>query len=118
MCFFVSCLGFAYKKRIFKDYYLIGVDDKNDISISRKLQDGNFIGRIENVKRYAITNDSLLFALCINSSGKSIYYILNAVKDSEFADPKNVVMGPIDSADFIDNWTKTYNHIKFVSVLD
>jgi hypothetical protein len=47
-----------------------------------------------------------------------IVYILNAKKDGEFAEVKNVVVGPIDSADFINNWEKKYDNMKFVSVSD
>jgi hypothetical protein len=109
-------LGLPTKKEFSKIIYLISIDDRNDISISRKLQDGNFIGRIEKVKQYAFVNDSLLFARCVDDSGKSVYYILNTRNDSEFAEVKNAVTGPIDSADFINGWVKKFNNIKFISV--
>ncbi len=113
---FFSCSDFVYEQKIVGNYYLIGVDTKTDISISLKLKSGDFIGRIEWVKQYAVVNDSLIFARSIDTANKSVYYILNMGRDFETAKIENVLIDPIDSETFNNYWAKKYK-INFVSVL-
>jgi hypothetical protein len=111
-----GCSDFAYEQKIYKNYYLIGMDTKTDISISLKLKSGDFIGRIEWVKQYAVVNDSLIFARSLDTANKSVFYILNMNRDYEIAKIENVLIGPIDSETFNNYWAKKYK-VYFVSVL-
>jgi hypothetical protein len=112
---FLGCTGFVYEKKIYKDYYLIGIDTKTNLSISLKLKSGDYIGRIERVKQYAIIDDSLIFAKSIDTANKSVYYVLNMKKDFDVAKTEDIIIGPLDSETFIDSWAKKYK-INFVSV--
>ncbi len=115
--FLIGCSDFALEKNIYKKYYLIGVDTKQNISISYKLQSGDFIGRVEWVTEYVVVRDSLIFAKSVDQFDKSGYYILDMSKDFEYAKIEDVIRGPIDSATFINNWAKRYN-VKLISVFD
>lgn len=100
---FLSCSSFAYKKKISENYYIIGVDSRSFLSIDRKTMDGNFIGRVpENVLEYGI-KDSFIVA---KSSSQSYiqYYILNMKKDSDFAEEKEYLIGPLTNKEFKENW--------------
>lgn len=112
---FFGCTGFAYEKKIYKDYYLIGIDTKTDLSISLKLKTGDYIGRIEHVKQYAIVDDSLIIGMSVDAVNKSVYFILNINKDFDVAKTEDIIIGPIDSETFINSWAKKYK-INFVSV--
>ena len=110
----------AYEKEISKNYYLISVNDKRNISISRKLGSGDFIGRVTHVTEYAIDDDdSLLFVKTNDSLNKNNnnYYVLNMAKDYDYANIKDVVIGPLDSLGFTNNWMRKYK-VKFVSISD
>ena len=115
--FLTSCSDFTYEKNIYKNYYLIGVDTKDNISISIKLKSGDFSARIQWVKQYAIANDTFLFAKAINNININDYYILNMSKDSEYAKIEDVVIGPLDSLSFANNWGMRYK-VKFISVTE
>ncbi len=96
--FIYGCQDFAFEKHIVREYYLIGVDSEDHLSISRKLnnENGSAIGRIQNVKEYAVFKDSLIFA----KSEESKYFILNMKNDDDFVDPAQVVVGPLDLSSF------------------
>ena len=115
--FLTSCSDFTYEKNIYKNYYLIGVDTKDNISISIKLKSGDFSARIQWVKQSAIANDTFLFAKAINNININDYYILNMSKDSEYAKIEDVVIGPLDSLSFANNWGMRYK-VKFISVTE
>ncbi len=109
--FVASCqIGMAYKKQIWKKYYLIAPNAKEQLKISRKLENGDYIGRIpERVMEYGIVNDSLIFARTTKG-----YYVLNTANDHDFAEVKDVVVGPIDQRTFNQEWSNKYD-IKFIS---
>ena len=91
---------FAYKKKIYKNYYLIGVDTDKNISLCYELSDGGYIGRIpSNVIGYAILDDSLIVAKIEERVGIR-YYILNIKNDSKYAEPKSCVIGPLKETKF------------------
>lgn len=115
--FFIGCQGLGFEKQIYKDYYLTGTDNKNMIDVSLKLKSGDFIGRIEGVKEYAIVNDTLLFAKAVGHTNKIGYFILNMDKDFDVAKIEDVVIGPLDSLSFANNWGRRYK-VKFISVFE
>lgn len=106
-----SCnINMAYEKQISGRYYLIATDTKEQLDISRKLENGGYIGRIPaRVQGYAVINDTLIFARTTGG-----YYVLNTVHDHDFAEVKDVVIGPLDRATFIHDWSNKYS-IKFIS---
>lgn len=78
--------GFAYEKKIKDNYYLIGVDSKDAISIRYRLSNGDYVGRIpESVLEY-YTNDTLIIAKTENEKKETLYYIFKTSNDSEYAD--------------------------------
>jgi hypothetical protein len=106
-----SCnINMAYEQRISGKYYLIATDTKEQLHISRKLETGDYIGRIpERVQGYAVVNDTLIFARTTKG-----YYVLNTAHDDDFAEVKDVVIGPIDQATFNRDWSNKYT-IRFTS---
>ena len=109
--FLTSCiLDFVYEKRIIKNYYLIAVDSMDQLEISLKLKNGDYIGRIpEKVQQYAVMSDTLIFARTTNG-----YYILNTTNDHDFAEVKDVVIGPVDQATFNRDWLNKHT-VNFIS---
>lgn len=103
-------INMAYEKQILKKYYLVATDIKEQLGISRQLESGDYIGRIpQTVQEYAVVNDTLIFARTTKG-----YYILNTAHDHDFAEVKDVVIGPLDRATFIRDWSNKYS-IKFSS---
>lgn len=114
LLFFMACLSdIAYQKKIIGNYYLLAVNDKRDISVSLKLESGDYIGRVSNVDAYAIV-DSLLL---IRSDNQKKYYILNMAKDHDYAKVEDIVVGPLDSVAFADKWLNN-REIKFIPALE
>jgi hypothetical protein len=92
------------EEKILKPYYLTATDNKEELKISRKLENGDYIGRIPSrVKEYAVVNDTLIFARTSNG-----YYVLNTTRDHDYSEVKDVVIGPLDRATFNNNWSKKY----------
>lgn len=104
----MSCI-----KKIIRNYYLLGVNDKAHLSVSLKLKSGDYIGRVSNVGAYALV-DSLLF---IKNSDQKDYYVLATAKDFDYAKIEDVVTGPLDSATFTLQWLNG-RHLKFISEAD
>ena len=84
-----------YEKNVYGNYYLVGQDTKDNISLYYKTEGGDYIKRIPSkVKEYAIIGDSLIVAKIIDS-GTIRYYILNMKLDSVFAEKKEFLIGPL-----------------------
>ena len=110
---FTSCSSFEYEKNIVGKYYLIGVDLKDYLSISRKLN-GDYIGRVPpNVIEYAIV-DSLIVAK--SEKNKMIrYYIVNMDNDSDYAKEEDFLTGPLSEREYTQLWDKKLKP-KFIKV--
>jgi hypothetical protein len=104
--FLFSCGDiFSYKKNIVGNYEIRDDEGVNGKSIYYKLNNGDAIGRIENIDSIG-WNDSIIVA----KSPKG-YYILYMKKDSAFAEPANVVFGPAIYDTFIRQLNVTKNEI-------
>ena len=74
---------------------MLGQDTQDNISLYYKTESGDYIKRIPSiVKEYAIIGDSLIVAKIIDS-GTNRYYIINMKLDSEFAEKKEFLIGPL-----------------------
>lgn len=107
-----SCHSFSYEKKIANGYYLIGVDTKDYLTISRRLSNGDYIGRIPaKVLEYGIV-DSLIVGKT-EKKGVINYYILNIQKDSEYAHEEDFLIGPLTENEFNRQWQSRLNvHLK------
>ena len=98
-----SCHSFRYKKKIADDYYLIGVDLKDYLSIDRKLNQGDYIGRIPaKILEYGI-EDSFIVGKS-EQKGLVGYYILNMQKDHDYAHEEDFLIGPLSEDDYNKYW--------------
>ncbi len=112
---FISC-GFAFKKHILGQYYLVGVDSKSDVTVCFKLATGDFIGKIPHTLIEYGYNDSFLVGKSKEYNKNFVtYYIIDMRKDSEFAHEKNFRIGPINQVEFDSIWRKRLN-IRMISV--
>lgn len=104
----LSCQPFNYKKKIADKYYLIGVDSKNYLTISRKLGNGDYIGRVPaKVLEYGI-RDSFIVAKS-QQKGAISYYIVNMQRDSEYAHEEEYLIGPLTINEFNEQWQTRVN---------
>lgn len=106
--FVISCHTFSYEKKIADKYYLIGVDTKDNLTISRKLRNGDYIGRVPaKVLRYGI-RDSFIIAESLHK-GAIRYYIVNMQQDSEYAHENIFLIGPLTESEFNQEWRSRLN---------
>ncbi len=100
---FISCQSLSYEKNIIDKYYLIGVDMRNHLIISRKLSTGDYIGRVPgDVTEFGVT-DSFIVAKS-ESNGLVRYFIINMKKDSEYALEEEFLIGPLTEKQYIEEW--------------
>ena len=90
-----SC-GFAYEKQITGNYYIIGVDSKDDISLSYRLRSGDYVGKAPGQLLEYGYNETFLVAKTqeFNNNNPS-FYIIDMTKDSELAHEEIFRIGPI-----------------------
>lgn len=107
---FFSACGFEYEREIRHPYMLIGIDSRDNVSICYKLSNGDCVGRIPPRVTEYFFNDSLIIAKTINKNLAESFYILNTLKDSEYADytKSNVLIGPMQNREF-DSLLFNYN---------
>ena len=106
--FMFSCHPFNYEKKLVDGYYLIGVDSRDYLTISRKLSNGDYIGRVPaKVLEYGII-DSFIVAKS-EQRGVISYYIVNMQKDSEYAHEEEFLIGPLTEDEFNEQWQTKVN---------
>lgn len=111
---FFSCKSFVYEKKIINDYYILGVDLKDELTVSRRLNNGDYIGRVPaNVIEYGV-NDSLIIAKS-SQNGNIRYYIINMKKDSEYGRESDYLIGPLNEDDYVKKWQDRFS-MKLISV--
>jgi hypothetical protein len=109
---------FSRRIQLFGHYFLIESEIKNDFGIYYKTNDGDYIGRLpKGIVKYDIYRDSLIFAQTKSGKDSIKYYIIDIYKDHDFAEPKDVVIGPINSTDFNLEWMKIYK-LNFKNVIE
>jgi hypothetical protein len=83
-------------------YELLWIDTPENISIYRTLPDGHHVGRID-ATVYAVGWSGQYLVAKQHPAGdksKLNYFILDSGADSDYADPKMVVMGPLTEPQF------------------
>jgi len=83
-------------------YGLVWVDTTTDTSLSRDLGDGSWIGRIDSTV-FAVGWDGRYLVAKQHPNGdrsQTNYFILDARKDEKYADPSEVVTGPLTALEF------------------
>jgi hypothetical protein len=101
----LSSCGFAYKEHVIGNYYIIGVDTKDDLSLSYDLHNGSFVGKApERITEYGF-NDTFLVAKVLEyGNSYPTYYIIDMMKDSEYAIGGKFRVGPISESEYDSNW--------------
>ena len=96
-----SCHSFRYERKIANDYYLIGVDTEDYLTISRKLSNGDYIGRVPaKVLEYGVVDSFIVAKSQSNPKAAIRYYIVNMQKDSEYAHEEEFLIGPLTESEF------------------
>lgn len=110
----ISCGDmFELRKHIIGKYYLVETDTKNNIAISYKLEQGDYVGRIApRVQEYAIIGDSLIAGKSLQA-GVIQYYVIKIKNDSEYADKNSYLVGPMTETEFTSAYAKS-NGINFI----
>lgn len=105
LLFFSSCGDlFSYEEKIFKQYYLVNSDVKQNISLVYKTAEGDMIGRVPaKVTGYAVLGDSLLVVESKGLQGSSLFYIININGDNDFAEERSFLKAKYNKAQY-DNW--------------
>ena len=101
-----SC-GFAYVRHVTGQYYIIGVDTKEDLGLSYKLSSGEYVGKAPGQLLEYGFNDTFLVAKTqeYNDHAPS-YFIIDMTKDSDLEHEEIFRIGPLTEADFIDKWKR------------
>ena len=112
---FSSC-GLAYKKHVIGKYYIIGVDTRDDLSLSYDLNNGTYVGKAPpRITEYGY-NDTFLVAKVLEyGKSYSTYYIIDMTKDSDYALEETFRVGPLSESEYNSNWKQKFN-IKLNSV--
>lgn len=85
-------------------YKLAWIDTSDNMSLSRKLPGGNAIGRVD-ATVYAIGADARHIVVKQHPGGdrsKTLYFIVDVQSDTDHADPKDVVVGPLTESQYRD----------------
>lgn len=94
---------FSFEKKIVDKYYLMETDSKEDLAIYYKTSDGDYVGRIPaKVLEYGF-NDSVIVAKCKKNNSIN-YYIVHRNQDSNYADQKDFLTGPLSEKEFNEEW--------------
>ena len=100
-------------------YVLLWIDTPENISVSRKLDGGNYIGRID-ATVYALGWDGRYLVAKQHpkgDKGKINYFIIDGAADSDYAEPQKVVVGPLTEAEYL-VWSSQLKLPKFSKVLE
>ena len=85
-------------------YKLAWTDTSDNMSLSRKLPGGNTIGRVD-ATVYAIGANARYVVVKQHPGGdrsKTLYFIVDVQSDTDHADPKDVVEGPLTESQYRD----------------
>ena len=109
-------LWLGYEKQITGKYFITGTDTRDDLHLSYKLRSGDYIGRAPgNVLQYGF-NDTFLVAKTKNSQNDfASYYLIDMTKDSEYAQEKDFLIGPLSDEDFESHYSSLLQ-VKFKNV--
>jgi hypothetical protein len=98
-----GCHPFAYEKEVIRPYYLIGNDTKQDLTISRRLDNGDYIGRIPgNVVEYGVAGNYIVAKT--NNRAAVSYYIVNMINDNDYAQEQDFLVGPLSESVYMRDW--------------
>jgi hypothetical protein len=94
--------GFVHDERVTRDYRLIAVDVFDQMTLSRRLPDGNAISRINETVFAVGWNDRYVVAKQHPAKNRKVthYYYLDMSRDSIYADPSQSVTGPLTETEF------------------
>jgi hypothetical protein len=93
----LSGCGFGHDERVTGDYRLIADDVPDQMSLSRRLPDGNAIGRINETVFVVGWNHRYIVSKRHPAKNRKVthYYYLDMSRDSIYADPSQSVAGPL-----------------------
>ena len=104
-----SC-GFAYEKQVTGKYYIIGVDTKEELSLSYALGSGDYVGKAPGRLLEYGFNDTFLVAKTNEyKKGSPSYYIIDMTKDSELAREETYRVGPLTEDEYNRTWKQRMN---------
>lgn len=91
-------------KKIAGHYCVEAIDVKDDTSLYYVLEDGDGIGRIEpRVISVGWDTKHIIAKRVVKARTPPLFYIVEVEKDHVYADPKDVVIGPLSEEEF---WLK------------
>lgn len=110
----ISCGDmFESRKQIIGKYYLVETDTKDNVTISYKIEQGDYIGRIApRVQEYAVIGDSLIAGKSLQA-GVIQFYVINIKSDSEYAEKSSYLVGPMTENEFNSTYGKS-NTVTFI----
>ncbi len=97
--FSYSCLFDSHVKKVYGNYYLTAFGKtKKEASLSYKLENGDFIGRIQpQIISYSVFRDKWLFVQQNNDR----YYIIDMANDNGYNELQFIIQGPLDYSSFL-----------------
>lgn len=105
----LSC-GMAYEEKIIGKYFIVGVDTKHDLSLSYSLGDGSYVGKAPgNLLRFGFNDTFLVAETEEGISTHTSYYVIDMMKDSEYAHEENFRIGPLSESEFKSQWARRLN---------
>lgn len=112
-----SC-GLAYERQVTGKYYIIGVETKDDLSLSFKLGSGDYVGKAPGqLLKYGFNDTYLVAKTQEYKNGKPSYYVIDMTKDSELAHEENFRIGPLTESEYAGKWKQTLNiELKHVEI--
>lgn len=83
-------------------YVLVWADTEADTSLSRDLGGGAWIGRVDATVFAVGRNDKFVVAKQhpAGDRNRTDYFIVDALRDSDMADPSDVVLGPLSKEEY------------------
>jgi hypothetical protein len=83
-------------------YALVWIDSDSDTSLSRDLGGGSWIGRVDATVFAVGRNDKFVVAKQhpAGDRNRTDYFIVDALRDSDMADPSDVVLGPLSKEEY------------------
>jgi hypothetical protein len=101
---------------IFRNYYLIEVDTRNDLAICYKSSSGEFINKIPpEVVEYGYTDSFLVAKTKNNYNDIFYYYIIDLSKDFDLAHEDKFRTGPLIEKEYNEEWQPRLK-INFIKV--
>ena len=102
---FISSCGFAYEKHVIGKYYIIGVDTKDDLSLSYNLGNGDYIGKAPGrILQYGFDDTVLVAKTQEAHKANPSYYVIDMRKDSGAALEETFRIGPLDENEYLNGW--------------